>query len=112
MINNIAIALSTFAAMSQAAVFNTYTDGNCGNLLQEGINVWDNTEIQNMRGFSSFMITYPGGSDQEIVVWSDGGCRSGIVASVWATATNQCIRAIGGDGVSHGNCVLSELQPN
>ncbi|KAB8272515.1 hypothetical protein BDV30DRAFT_239401 [Aspergillus minisclerotigenes] len=73
---SITSAVAIMAATGSAFVLDTYSDTNCGDKVQSGVNVWDNTCATWPKGFKSFKITTWGGNQQIAYFFAPDNCGS------------------------------------
>ncbi|KAE8357566.1 hypothetical protein BDV27DRAFT_164398 [Aspergillus caelatus] len=68
--------MAGLTASGSAFVIDTYSDNNCGSVVESGVNIWDNTCATWPKGFKSFKIKTWGGSHQKGYFFAEGGCGS------------------------------------
>lgn len=68
--------MAGLTATGTAFVIDTYSDDNCGDVVQEGVNIWDNSCATGADGFRSFKIKTWGGKRQKGYFFTAGGCGS------------------------------------
>ncbi|CAG8949770.1 hypothetical protein HYFRA_00004093 [Hymenoscyphus fraxineus] len=86
---------SSFAIMAgltvtgSAFVMDTFSDTNCGNGVQQGVNVWDNTCATWPDAFKSYRITTWGGSHQKAYFFAPDNCGSlpGSIRQGWVDSS-------------------------
>jgi hypothetical protein len=84
------------ASVSQAYLVDLFSDPDCRNPAGQR-NVYDNT-CAPLGGFSSFRITYNGGSGQKARSYSANNCIQGETVCTDAVASDRCFRADDSDG--------------
>ncbi|KAE8374168.1 hypothetical protein BDV26DRAFT_284490 [Aspergillus bertholletiae] len=68
--------MAGLAASGSAFVIDTFSDTNCGDSVQTGVNIWDNTCATWPNGFRSFKITVWGGNRQYGYFFAPDNCGS------------------------------------
>ncbi|GMF71461.1 hypothetical protein F9C07_5870 [Aspergillus flavus] len=68
--------MAGLSASGSAFVMDTYSDTNCGDSVQSGVNTWDNTCATWPKGFKSFKITTWGGNRQLAYFFAPDNCGS------------------------------------
>lgn len=68
--------MAGLSATGSAFVIDTFSDDNCDNSVQKGVNIYDNTCATGPKGFKSYKITTWGGKHQKGYFFTTGGCGS------------------------------------
>jgi hypothetical protein len=81
--------MAGLTASGSAFVIDTYSGTNCGNVVQTGVNIWDNTCATWPEGFGSFRIRVWGGNHQHGYFFAPDNCGSlpGAIASGYVDST-------------------------